>query len=88
MSRKLQSEIERTLKKIQEGLEIFDSTFEKLPSFNQSQREKYEQELKKEIKKLQRLRETVRGWIANPEIKEKKTLQDYRRKVEEVFCKL
>eukprot|EP01043_Picozoa_sp_COSAG02_P052466 COSAG02_NODE_5658_length_4148_cov_2.339837_1_plen_183_part_00 len=53
-ARKLQSEIERTLKKINEGNEAFDEIWEKVYSAGSaSQKEKFEADLKKEIKKLQ-----------------------------------
>jgi len=52
--RKLQTEIERTLKKVQEGVEIFDGIWNKVyESDNANQKEKFESDLKKEIKKLQ-----------------------------------
>lgn len=105
--RKLKSEIDRTLKKVQEGQELFDDLWNQVSpigapfalcaalrpadwasgsgctplaeelrvrttllrargqvheSENQNQREKLEGELKKEIKKLQRLREQIKAW--------------------------
>jgi CCR4-NOT transcriptional regulation complex NOT5 subunit len=42
-------------------------------------------ELKKEIKKLQRLREQIRAWISGNEVKDKKALED-KRKVIETVC--
>ena len=54
-ARKLQSEIDRTLKKINEGNEAFDEIWDKVYSApSASQKEKFEADLKKEIKKLQR----------------------------------
>jgi CCR4-NOT transcription complex subunit 3 len=47
-----------------------------------TQREKFEVELKKEIKKLQRLREQVRAWITGNDFKDKTIFQEYRRKIE------
>jgi CCR4-NOT transcription complex subunit 3 len=41
--RKLQAEIDRTLKKIEEGVEVFDRIFNKVQDAeNQNQKEKYE----------------------------------------------
>jgi CCR4-NOT transcription complex subunit 3 len=41
--RKLQAEIDRTLKKIEEGVEVFDRVFNKVQDAeNQNQKEKYE----------------------------------------------
>lgn len=51
---------------------------------NSNQKEKYEADLKKEIKKLQRLRDQIKSWIASGEIKDKSTLLDYRKLIETV----
>lgn len=48
------------------------------------QQEKYEADLKKEIKKLQRLRDQIKSWIASGEIKDKSSLLDNRRLIETV----
>jgi DNA repair exonuclease SbcCD ATPase subunit len=82
-------EIERTLKKITEGLAEFETTYQKIrsaPSGNQ--KEKHENDLKKEIKKLQRLREQVKIWIAQNDVKNKEPLIDVRKKIEVVRCQL
>jgi CCR4-NOT transcription complex subunit 3 len=39
-------------------------------------------DLKKEIKKLQRFREDIMKWFANPEVKDKTTLTDARKRIE------
>ncbi|XP_055347419.1 CCR4-NOT transcription complex subunit 3-like isoform X2 [Paramacrobiotus metropolitanus] len=82
--RKLLAEVDRTLKKIQEGMEIFDEIWAKVQEApTQSHKEKYEQDLKKEIKKLQRLRDQVKTWIASSnEIKDKDPLLKARRDIE------
>lgn len=46
--------------------------------------EKYEADLKKEIKKLQRLRDQIKSWIASAEIKDKSALLENRRLIETV----
>uniref|UniRef100_A0A670ZC34 CCR4-Not complex component Not N-terminal domain-containing protein n=1 Tax=Pseudonaja textilis TaxID=8673 RepID=A0A670ZC34_PSETE len=52
--RKLQGEIDRCLKKVSEGVEQFEDIWQKLHNAaNANQKEKYEADLKKEIKKLQ-----------------------------------
>lgn len=82
----LLGEIDRTLKKITEGLAEFETTYQKIrsaPSGNQ--KEKLENDLKKEIKKLQRLREQVKIWIAQNDVKNKEPLIDVRKKIE-VVC--
>ncbi|XP_033142655.1 CCR4-NOT transcription complex subunit 3 isoform X1 [Brassica rapa] len=74
-SRKLQGEIDRVLKKVQEGVDVFDSIWNKWNVYdtdNVNQKEKFEAELKKEIKKLQRYRDQIKTWIQSSEIKDKK----------------
>ena len=69
-TRKLQGEIDRTLKKVQEGVEVFDEIWEKVYNAqNQNQKEKFESELKSQIKKLQRYRDDIKSWITNSDIK-------------------
>lgn len=82
-ARKLQTEIDRVIKKVDEGVELFDDIYEKVYSAEQqSQKEKYEVELKKEIKKLQRLRDQIKSWISGSEVKDKDSLLEYRRLIE------
>ncbi|OQR94392.1 hypothetical protein ACHHYP_01401 [Achlya hypogyna] len=81
--RKLLSEIERTLKKVGEGVEVFNAIWEKVYSAaGQSQKEKHEADLKKEIKKLQRFRDQIKTWIGNSDVKDKRPLMDARRLIE------
>ncbi|KAG1667352.1 hypothetical protein FOA52_001412 [Chlamydomonas sp. UWO 241] len=81
--RKLKAEIDRTLKKVVEGQEVFEDLWNQVHDCeNPNQREKLEGELKKEIKKLQRLREQVKAWITSADIKDKQPLMDARRSVE------
>ena len=46
-------------------------------------KERYEQEMKKEIKKLQRIRDYFRQAIGNPEVKEKNKADEARKRVEQ-----
>lgn len=70
-------------KKIKEGMEIFDTLYERhQTTSSSSQRDKLESELKKEIKKLQRFREQVKNWQTASEVKEKDKLLEYRKLVE------
>ena len=81
-NRKLQTEIDRTLKKVEEGVEIFDEIWDKVYSATQqNQKEKYEVDLKKEIKKLQRHRDQIKTWVASSDIKDKRPLTDARHGV-------
>ena len=79
----MQGEIDRTLKKVQEGVELFDEIWEKVYSAqNQNQKEKFESELKSQIKKLQRYRDDIKTWITNSDIKDKRPLTDARKLIE------
>uniref|UniRef100_A0A9J7WU42 CCR4-NOT transcription complex subunit 3 n=1 Tax=Cyprinus carpio carpio TaxID=630221 RepID=A0A9J7WU42_CYPCA len=49
---------------------------------NANQKEKYESDLKKEIKKLQRLRDQIKTWVASSEIKDKRQLVENRKLIE------
>ncbi|XP_052760291.1 CCR4-NOT transcription complex subunit 3-like isoform X2 [Mya arenaria] len=81
--RKLQGEIDRCLKKVQEGVETFEDIWQKVyNSANANQKEKYEADLKKEIKKLQRQRDQIKTWLASSDIKDKRTLIDNRKLIE------
>jgi len=79
------AEIDRCLKKVSEGVELFEEVWTKVHNAtNPNQKEKYESDLKKEIKKLQRLRDQIKTWIASGEIKDKSTLVDTRKLIETV----
>jgi CCR4-NOT transcriptional regulation complex NOT5 subunit len=58
-------------------------------STNQTQKEKSETDLKSQIKKLQRLRDQIKTWVASNDIKDKSALLENRRLIETVgssFC--
>lgn len=81
--RKLQGEIERCLKKVTEGVETFEDIWQKVHNAtNSNQKEKYESDLKKEIKKLQRLRDQIKTWLASSDIKDKRQLIENRKLIE------
>jgi CCR4-NOT transcription complex subunit 3 len=83
--RKLQGEIDRCMKKITEGVESFDDIWQKVQSAaNANQKEKYEADLKKEIKKLQRLRDNIKTWLTSNDIKDKRPLMENRKVIESV----
>ncbi|KAL8279196.1 hypothetical protein RQP46_008452 [Phenoliferia psychrophenolica] len=82
-ARKLATEIDKTLKKVAEGVEIFESIFDKIQvSTNQTQKEKLEADLKSQIKKLQRLRDQIKTWMQSNDIKDKQPLMDNRKLIE------
>lgn len=71
------------MKKVDEGVELFDEIWEKVyAAEQQNQKEKYEMDLKKEIKKLQRLRDQIKTWIGSSDVKDKDDLVDARRLIE------
>ncbi|GMR42118.1 hypothetical protein PMAYCL1PPCAC_12313 [Pristionchus mayeri] len=81
--RKLLAEIEKCFKKIDEGVELFEETMGKMSESNSdNQREKLQDDLKKEIKKLQRLRDQVKNWQNSSDIKDKDKLTSYRKLIE------
>jgi CCR4-NOT transcription complex subunit 3 len=71
------------LKKVSEGVETFETIFDKIHyTSNANQKDKYEQDLKKEIKKLQRLRDQIKTWLSSNDIKDKRALLDNRKLIE------
>ena len=79
-NRKLQAEISQVIKKIEEGMNEFDEIWEKVYSADtQAHKERWEAELKKEIKKLQRFRDQIKGWISSPDVKDKTPLTEARK---------
>lgn len=51
---------------------LFFGVFQVYDTDNVNQKEKFEADLKKEIKKLQRYRDQIKTWIQSSEIKDKK----------------
>eukprot|EP00005_Dracoamoeba_jomungandri_P005628 CAMPEP_0174262368 /NCGR_PEP_ID=MMETSP0439-20130205/12932_1 /TAXON_ID=0 /ORGANISM="Stereomyxa ramosa, Strain Chinc5" /LENGTH=526 /DNA_ID=CAMNT_0015347065 /DNA_START=66 /DNA_END=1643 /DNA_ORIENTATION=+ len=80
-NRKLQSEIDRVLKKVSEGSKDFEALLDKVNSTTTNQ-SKYETDLKKSIKKLQRYREKIKSWIQSNTVKDKRTLVEARKLIE------
>lgn len=78
-------EINQTLKKVSEGVELFESIYDKMQaSTNMTQKEKLETDLKTQIKKLQRLRDQIKTWVASSDIKDKSQLLENRKLIETV----
>jgi CCR4-NOT transcription complex subunit 3 len=70
---------------VTQGVEIFESTFEKLGmSTNATQKDKLETDLKTQIKKLQRMRDTIKAWLGSSDIKDKSALTESRKLIEAV----
>jgi CCR4-NOT transcription complex subunit 3 len=84
-ARKLQQEVDKCFKKVDEGVEEFTSIYQKLhESTNPTQKEKLEDNLKREIKKLQRLRDQIKTWAASNDVKDKGPLMEKRKLIETV----
>ncbi|XP_037954483.1 CCR4-NOT transcription complex subunit 3-like isoform X2 [Teleopsis dalmanni] len=82
-SKKLLIEIERGMKKVAEGVEIFEEIWNKIHnSKNLNLKKKYENDLQKEIKKLQRLRDQIKVWLQLSEVKDKTELYNNKRLIE------
>ncbi|THC93667.1 hypothetical protein EYZ11_006843 [Aspergillus tanneri] len=82
-SRKTQQEIDKTFKKVAEGIQQFEGIYEKIRSAtNPTQRDKLEENLKREIKKLQRYRDQIKSWASGNEVKDKGPLLEQRRAIE------
>lgn len=78
-------EIEKTLKKVGEGIIEFEDILSKVQgAASSNQKDKYENDLKREIKKLQRMREQIKAWISGNEVKNKAPLIDTRKRIETV----
>ncbi|KAK6089040.1 General negative regulator of transcription subunit 3 [Seiridium cupressi] len=82
-ARKLQQEVDKCFKKVAEGMSDFDAIYEKIEqSTNPAQKEKLEDQLKREIKKLQRLRDQIKTWATGNDIKDKAPLLEQRKAIE------
>ncbi|KAH6986212.1 Not1 N-terminal domain, CCR4-Not complex component-domain-containing protein [Ilyonectria sp. MPI-CAGE-AT-0026] len=82
-ARKLQQEVDKCFKKVAEGVAEFEAIYEKIEqSSNPAQKEKLEDNLKREIKKLQRLRDQIKTWAASNDIKDKAPLLEHRKLIE------
>ncbi|OCK79157.1 hypothetical protein K432DRAFT_426748 [Lepidopterella palustris CBS 459.81] len=82
-ARKLANEVEKCFKKVAEGVQAFEAIYDKIQqTTNPSQKEKLEDALKKEIKKLQRSRDQIKTWATMNDIKDKKPLLEQRKLIE------
>ncbi|KAG7675208.1 hypothetical protein Ndes2526B_g08070 [Nannochloris sp. 'desiccata'] len=83
-ARKLQIEVDSTLKKAHEGVEIWEDELEKhLSDPNSKENAKQFDALKRDLKKLQKLRELIRNWLNTGEVKgQDEVLQEARRRIE------
>ncbi|KKA29135.1 hypothetical protein TD95_003482 [Thielaviopsis punctulata] len=82
-ARKLMQEVDKCFKKVAEGVAEFEAIYEKIEqSTNPAQKEKLEDNLKREIKKLQRMRDQIKTWAASNDIKDKTPLLEHRKLIE------
>ncbi|KAF9954881.1 general negative regulator of transcription subunit 5, partial [Modicella reniformis] len=76
-------EIDKVLKKVAEGVDTFEEILDKIETTtNANQKDKYESDLKKEIKKLQRQRDQIKSWLSSNDIKDKRALLENRKLIE------
>lgn len=79
------AEVDRVLKKVSEGIIEFGVVYQKvLNASSQNLKEKYEGDLKKDIKKLQRFRDQIKQWSNSSDIKNKKPLHEAKKAIEVV----
>ena len=84
-NRKIAQEIEKCFKQVAIGVEAFDEQYTKYEqSTNASQRDKLVDQIKKECKKLQRLRDQIKAWGTGNEVKDKAPLLERRELIETV----
>ena len=81
--RKLLAEIDRVLKRVDDGCEEFEEIWDKIKDAQSNNlKEKYEADLKKEIKKLQRFRDQIKSWVSSSDVKNKQPLLAARKLIE------
>jgi len=90
--RKIKAEIDKTHKKIREGFEVFQNLWDKVEKANDhSSKQRWTAELKKELKKLQRMRDQIKAWLSNGVIKDTKDMEYHKSEIEskmEIFKEL
>ncbi|KAL0230104.1 hypothetical protein PCE1_003666 [Barthelona sp. PCE] len=84
-ARKLRNEMEKTFKSISEHIVLFDEAYELFDmSETQQQEDKFQNEMKLQLRKLQKLRDLVKRWASSgSNMREKDRLLEARRTVEE-----
>lgn len=79
-------EIDRLLKRVNDGNSSVCDILAKLNGVSSNvQKDKLENDLKKEIKRLQRFREQIKTWLGSNEVKDKAILEDAKSAIEEVI---
>lgn len=81
--KKMMGEIEKAQKKVDEGVEEYNRLREAHSRASQpNQKEKLEENLKAQIKKLQRERNQIIAWIGDKNVKDKNPLNERKDKIE------
>ncbi|GJU58304.1 CCR4-NOT transcription complex subunit 3 [Tanacetum coccineum] len=85
----VQGEINHVLKRVQEGIDVFDTLWKKVyDSDNGNHTENnqnVEADLKKEIKKLRRYREEMKTWMQSNEIKASSNYEQHLKNARELI---
>ena len=80
---KLAAEIDRVVRKVTEGISLFDDIWEKLHNASATNlKERLQADLKSETKKLQRMREQIKTWQGMSDIRDKRQIDEARRNIE------
>jgi hypothetical protein len=82
-ARKFQTEIDRVMKKLEEGVDSLDDIWEKVYTAEQlSQKETHEMDLKKEIKNLQQNHDRIKSWTGSSDVKDQDAPIEARKLIE------
>ena len=81
--RKMKAEVDKTHKKIREGFEVFQQLWDKVQDApDHSSKQRWTAELKKELKKLQRLRDLLKQWLSNGVLKDSTEIELHKTDIE------
>jgi CCR4-NOT transcription complex subunit 3 len=84
-SRQIQQEVDKKLSLVEEGCSTFNQLLRKIQTAaTQTQKERFESDLKKELKKLQRIRDSLRS-LESQDSRNKSRIVEAKRKIEELM---
>ncbi len=81
--KKLQSEINLTIKRVKEGVDKFNDLYDLIHEGDSHSKQNADA-LKREIKKLQKHRDQLKTWIAAADVRDTSTLLSHRKLIESV----
>ncbi len=81
--RKVKAEIEKISKKIRDGFDAFEALWEKVQNAaDHSSKSRWTAELKKELKKLQRMRDQIKTWLSSGTVKDTRDMETQKSEIE------